>query len=431
MTYNSTNDNILGGIKAWMVWACAALFYCYQYIIRVSPNVMTEDLMQAFAIDATALSVIVAFYYYAYAGMQIPMGALMDRFGPGLILSFAGFVCAGACFIFSMTDNAASASVARFMMGLGSACGWLGILKLGTLWFRPQQLGKVIGFTMTLGTVGAATGGLPLEFLIDYVGWRKSMIIIGIVGLAIGSLIFITARNTPPHLPEKLLEDGRNETIGFLEGIKYVLFSPQVWMLGIYAMLMYVPLTILGDLWGVPFIQKFYLIDEKFAAPVVSSLFVGIACGSPVFALLSDRLESRKMPLISGALATLLIYCAIFYIPGIPLALMYVLFFLAGFFFPAQCLCFAAVCEITPLNASGLVIGFINMVVMSSGILFHPLVGKLLDLNSNHLVLDGIPLYNLADFRIALSTIPLCLGGALILSLFIHETYPKNHASTN
>jgi sugar phosphate permease len=431
MTYNPTNDNTLGGIKAWMVWACAALFYCYQYIIRVSPNVMTEDLMQAFSIDATALGVIVAFYYYAYAGMQLPMGALMDRFGPGLILSFASFVCAAACFIFSATNDATSASLARFMMGLGSACGWLGILKLGTLWFRPQQLGKVIGFTMTLGTVGAATGGLPLEFLIDCVGWRKSMVIIGVVGMAIGALIFITARNTPPTLPEKSFSDAGNETIGFLEGIKCVIFSRQVWMLGIYAMLMYVPLTILGDLWGVPFIQKFYLIDEKFAAPVVSFLFVGIACGSPVFAMLSDRFESRKIPLFLGALATLLIYCAIFFIPGIPLTLMYALFFLAGFFFPAQCLCFAAVCEITPLNASGLVIGFINMVVMLSGVLFHPLVGKLLDLNSNHLLSDGIPMYELADFRIALSIIPLCLGGAFILSFFIHETYPKTQASTN
>lgn len=411
-----------------MVWACAALFYCYQYIIRVSPNVMTEDLMQAFAIDATALSVVVAFYYYAYAGMQIPMGALMDRFGPGLILSAAGFVCAAACFIFSVTHDAASASLARFMMGLGSACGWLGILKLGTLWFRPQQLGKVIGFTMTLGTVGAATGGLPLEYLIDYVGWRKSMVIIGLAGIAIGSLIFFASKNTPPA---PAATHAHENSAGFWKGMKLILLSPQVWMLGIYAMLMYVPLTILGDLWGVSFIQKLYNLDEKFAAPIVSALFIGIACGSPVFAMLSDRLESRKIPMVLGALATLIMYTTIFFVPFIPLPLMYVLFFLAGFFFPAQCLCFASVCEITPLYLSGIVIGFTNMVVMLSGVLFHPLVGKLLDLSSGYRLVGGIPAYHLEDFKTALSTIPVCLGLAFILVFFIKETYPKVAPDTN
>lgn len=386
---------------------------------------MTEDLLQAFAIDATALSVVVAFYYYAYAGMQIPMGALMDKFGPGLILSAAGFVCAAACFIFSIAHDEVSASLARFMMGLGSACGWLGILKLGTLWFRPQQLGKVIGFTMTLGTVGAATGGLPLEILIQYTGWRNAMVAVGMAGIVIGLLIFAVSRNTPRANPQTLGEGG-----GVLSGMKLVFASRQVWMLGIYAMLMYVPLAILGELWGVSFIQKLYNLDEKFAAPVVSALFIGIACGSPVFAMLSDRLESRKIPMLMGAFATLCIYIAIFFVPSVPLPLMYVLFFLAGFFFPAQCLCFAAVCEVTPLYLSGLVIGFTNMVVMLSGVIFHPLVGKLLDLSSGYKQIEGVSVYHLNDFKTALAAIPVCLGSAFILAFFIKETYPKFERKT-
>jgi sugar phosphate permease len=62
--------------RSWLIWGCAALFYCYQFLLRVSPTVMTHELMADFHVDAYALGALTSFYYYAYAFLQLPVGTL-------------------------------------------------------------------------------------------------------------------------------------------------------------------------------------------------------------------------------------------------------------------------------------------------------------------------------------------------------------------
>src|SRR5579884_3613957 len=76
-------------IYAWLVCCLGALFYCYEYFLRISPSVMTQDLMRVYHLDAAMLGNLAAFYYYAYTPMQLPVGVLMDRFGPRRLLVFA------------------------------------------------------------------------------------------------------------------------------------------------------------------------------------------------------------------------------------------------------------------------------------------------------------------------------------------------------
>src|SRR3954470_19954672 len=76
-------------LYAWLVCGLGALFYCYEYFLRISPSVMTQDLMRVYHLDAAMLGNLAAFYYYAYTPMQLPVGVLMDRFGPRRLLVFA------------------------------------------------------------------------------------------------------------------------------------------------------------------------------------------------------------------------------------------------------------------------------------------------------------------------------------------------------
>ena len=75
-------------MRAWLIWVVAALFYAYEFFIRISPAVMVNSLMHSFALDAAALGSLSAFYYYAYACMQIPVGMLLDRYGIRRLLAF-------------------------------------------------------------------------------------------------------------------------------------------------------------------------------------------------------------------------------------------------------------------------------------------------------------------------------------------------------
>lgn len=89
----------------WFLCGLAALFYCYEYLLRIAPSVMSTELMQYYALNATAFGNLFAVYYYIYTPMQIPVGLMLDRFGARFLLTFATLICAmGTLFFASSTS---------------------------------------------------------------------------------------------------------------------------------------------------------------------------------------------------------------------------------------------------------------------------------------------------------------------------------------
>lgn len=127
--------------------------------------------------------------------------------------------------------------------------------------------------------------------------------------------------------------------------------------------------------------------------------------------------------MLVGALVTTLIYSFIIFGPAISFSLVCALFFLSGFFFNGQLLAFTCICEIMPLHASGVAIGFVNSIVMLGGFIFMPLVGEMLVAFWDGATQQGVPVYSAANFQRALAIIPICLGLSLLLIKGIHETY--------
>jgi len=162
-------------IRGWLIVACGGIFYMYQFMVRVSPNIMNHELLTNFAIDSAGLGLLLGAYNWSYSAMQIPLGITIDRFGPRFFLCAAALVCALACFIFGNTTNPMIGGAARFLMGMGSACGLIGTIKLGTIWLEPKHVAKVTGLAILMGTAGASLGGAPLEMLLNKVGFAKTM----------------------------------------------------------------------------------------------------------------------------------------------------------------------------------------------------------------------------------------------------------------
>jgi len=189
---------------------------------------------------------------------------------------------------------------------------------------------------------------------------------------------------------------------------------------------MYVPLAVVGDQWGVSYLEKIYQIDEKVAASIIALMWIGVALGAPSFMILADFLNKRRIPMFLSALFAFISYAIIVFLHDVPLGVMYVLFFMGGFFFGGQNHIFACVTETVPTEVSGVAIGFSNMVVMLSGALSLPLVGYILDLESTSFTAAGTAIYSASDFRIAFILVPICLGAAVLLTRFMRETYPGN-----
>ncbi|MCA0369702.1 MAG: MFS transporter [Proteobacteria bacterium] len=409
----------------WGIIMCGALFYAYQFILRVSPNVMNNEIMEAFMIDALAFGGVVSWYSWGYAGMQLPLGITLDRLGPRYLLATAACLCGLSCFLFAHANGLFMAGVARFAIGVGGACGLIGTLKLGTLWLHPTRLGNVIALTIGFGTLGACAGGAPLSMLVDAIGWRVSYMLLGGLGVGVGMLCYAFVRS-----PDEA-HSHKDEAKPFLENrhpfhdIKTLALNPQTWIIALYGTLMYMPITIIGDAWGVPFVQHAAGVSEKEAAAVISAMFVGAAVGSPFFTTMSDMMTQRRFPMYVGSVASALVYIGILLYPAQHIYVFYGLFFLAGFFYTAKVLTFAVICEIMPRSMSGVSTAFINMIVMLTGA-FHPFIGFLIELTWDHQYKDGIPLYTAGDYRVGLSLLPLCLVISIGLLKFMQETHPKS-----
>ena len=119
-------------------WLVGALFFFYAWILRVSPSVMVEDLMRDFAVGGAVVGNLSALYFYGYAGMQIPVGLLLDRFGPRRLMTAAAGLVAVACLLFAASQGLASASLMRFLIGAGCAFSLVGAMAVAGQWFARE-----------------------------------------------------------------------------------------------------------------------------------------------------------------------------------------------------------------------------------------------------------------------------------------------------
>ena len=105
---------------AYVIFFLSASFYLYEFILQVAPSVMAESLMKTFGVTAQGFGFISAFYFYAYAPMQLPAGVLYDRYGPRKLMTFAIILCALGSAFFASTDSVLTACIGRFLIGIGS-----------------------------------------------------------------------------------------------------------------------------------------------------------------------------------------------------------------------------------------------------------------------------------------------------------------------
>ena len=407
---------------AWPVWGIAAAFYGYAFFQRVLPSVMVDQLMAEFALGGALLGNLSAFYFYAYAGLQLPVGMLTDRFGPRLVLAVAATLCAGGSVLFSQATSIELAYLGRFLIGAGAAFTWVGALTLAARWFPARRFAMLTGLTIVFGMLGAISGQGPAAALLGGVGWREVLLGAGAVGFGLAALIILVVRNHPPQSEAREAPPAAGR-IRALAGLKLVTGNPQSWVIAVCTGLISVPLLAFGALWGVPYLMQVYGVGRPEAAFSVSAMLVGMALGGPIIGWISDRIGRRRRPLVVGIVVILTTSLAMFYIPGLPLDAFRALLFLNGLGSGCFVVCYASVRETNTRETAGTALGLVNMLTIGSGAVFQPIVGLLLDLGWDGKMQGGARFYSPETFHNAFLVLPVCAGLALLLSAFVRETW--------
>lgn len=408
--------------KAWAVWGIAAVFYAFQFMLRVSPGVLANDLMRDFQIDACALGLLTACYYYSYSFLQVPAGALMDRLKPRKMMTFAAILCSSGCLLFASSTDLFTASIGRAMIGAGSAFAFLSCLKLATLWFPSRKLPLVVGLTLCLGTMGAISASSPLAWLSDIVGWRSALWTISFLGFTIAACGWLFIRDYPCEVM-KADHAEQQQDMPWYKSVSTVATNPQCWLIGIYGGLMYVPLSAFADLWGVPFLMSKYNISNASAGFASALFYVGIGIGAPLFSYVTGYFKAFRPAIQLSAFVGAIFFLIAIYTPGLSFTITSFCLLLAGLSLGGQFLAFSITVEINPSYASGTAGGFHNMICMMSGVITQPLIGWILKSVWTGEYVDGIPNYTLGNYQVALCVIPVALILATIIPWLIREVY--------
>jgi sugar phosphate permease len=415
---------------SWSIWGIAALFYLAGFYHRVSPAVMTDELMQAFGVGAKGLGVLSGFYFYFYVAMQIPTGVLVDSWGARKLLISGSVAAAIGAFLFGTASNFALACAGRAIIGGATAVGWLVLLKLATHWFPAKRFAMLAGLGLFFGNIGALTAQVPLRLAIQNFGWRPVIFVSAGVVLGVGLLAMLFVKDDPAedgYVSYAPLTAHRKDVkiSELLKGFKRIFAYRNTWLIFFAQGGLVGSMIAFTGLWGAPFLRARFALPATRAAGVCSIMIVCWAVASPICGALSDRIGRRKPIYVAGCIIAAAGWSAMFFIDDLPLNLFVACAAMTSLASGAVVIGFAFSKESVPAQFLGTISGTTNIGNMIGPMLLQPGIGWVLDKTWSGTLVGGVHVYSLYSFRCAFI---LMIGWLLLSSLLLsltEETYCK------
>jgi len=402
-----------------LIVTLAAVFYCYEYLLRVAPSVMNAELMQHYQINDFQLGSLTAYYYYIYAPMQLPVGLLVDRYGPKRLMIGACLSCAVGAYLFVCSDILLVAKLGRFLVGLGSAFAFVGVLKLATMYLPKNHFAVVSGTTMALGQLGAMMGDVLLTVMISYDGWQQASIHAAMFGLLLTFALAVTFRFSNKFVSEEhgIAADAPS-TSEVIKSFCELTRNRELWKTSLMGCLLWVPIVVFAEYLGIDYLKSAYGMSSEQAAMANAMIFIGMASGGPLVTSLSNTLQSRLLPIKVGSVISTVCMSLVLYFTNMPVVLLFLCLYLTGLSTSTQVIVFPMAEEIATKKSAGTAMALTNMMVMISGIIFQPLTGYLLNITDSNALS-----HSASDFQFAFSYIPFAIILTLAVALLTQETY--------
>ncbi|MDD9331256.1 MAG: MFS transporter [Wolbachia sp.] len=384
--------------RNFLIWLLASLFYAYQYILRVVPNIIAPELITRFNISITDVGQFGGLYYVGYTLAHIPIGLFLDRFGPKIVLP--------ACIILTFTgtlplicfDGWYYSILGRIIVGVGSSASAIGLFKVASMYFSQEKSARMASLSIIIGLSGAIYGGLPLDFLLDKFGWSFVIYTFSAFGCLLALLLFLI---TPSSNAEQ-------EKVS-IQGLKTVFFNKHIILISFFGGLMVGPLEGFADGWIKSFLCEVYQMTEDLASSLSSVIFIGMGAGSFSLAYLLEKYKDRHYEIIIiCSFAMIASFLLLFTQVGglyVVLPALLVIGFASGY----QVVTIYKAISYVNNNLLGITTAVSNMIVMVFGYFFHTGIAKIVGLCWDKTVIQGSPVYGAGLLIKAASIIPVCL----------------------
>lgn len=407
--YMSKANNLPYYIFLWLV---ASMFYFYQFIVRIIPSIISTNVMSDLNLTASYFGFLSSVWYFGYAIFQIPMGILLDKINPKIVISLSCLGCAFSSYIFSISDSSFELLFARIFTGICSSAGFLGVVKVGSLLFPISFLPIITGTASTLGTLAPIFFNVHLVSLNESIGWRDTLFYISMSGILLSIFIVSLLNIDLSYLKTK---DFKNNDKKIIDDVMSISSNKEVFIVAYVGLILYLTITAIADLWGVNFFRAVYGLDLVKSTEVNSIIYIGFGFGALLIGWINKLIKNTYLiwGVSSILILIILLLCCSEKI-GAPSLLFFMC--LLGIISSSECLVFSKASELTSRNV-GITTGFVNAIVMLGGLFFQTIIGFVLDFTwRGNLDINGHKIYGKTEYLESLYVVIIMLVISAIVS---------------
>ncbi|MFH8490107.1 nitrate/nitrite transporter [Streptomyces longisporoflavus] len=351
-----------GGKKAVLVWGIGVAVYFVAVIFRTSLGVAGLDAADRFHVNASALSTFSILQLLVYAGMQIPVGLMVDRLGTKRVLTIGVVLFTVGQLGFAFSPSYGMALASRALLGCGDALTFISVLRLGTRWFPARRGPLVAQLAGLVGMAGNLVSTLVLARLLHSVGWTAAFAGSALCGVVVLVLMTLFLKDHPEgHAPEPVRHTGG----AFVRKQIALSWREPGTRLGLWVhFTTQFPAMVFLLLWGLPFLVEAQGLSRGTAGGlltlvVLSNMVIGLVYGQIV-----ARHHAARTPLAIGTVAaTAAMWAVTIHYPGdhAPMWLLITLCTVLGACGPASMIGFDFARPANPPERQGTASGIVNM----------------------------------------------------------------------
>lgn len=413
--------------RAWLVWGIGVFAYLTAVTHRTSFGVAGLVATDRFQATASALSAFTVIQLVVYAALQIPVGVLVDRFGPRVMIATGAALMAVGQLQLAAAESVPAGVTGRIFVGAGDAMTFIAVLRLIPLWFPSRRVPVLTQLTGQLGQLGQLISIVPFAVVLYGAGWSQAFV--GLAGLGVLACVLSVclirnapAGSAPPTIRSNMKETASNFTTAWSQpGTRLGMWSHFATQFSG---------TVFVLTWGYPFLVSGQGLDAG-TTSVLLSLFVvvGLLCGPFLGSWVGRHPLRRSTMVLAVTLCIIGAWLAVILHSGpSPLWLLVVLVCVLAIGGPASMIAFDFARTFNPSHRVGTATGIVNVGGFAAALVTMYMVGIILDLlNSGGFSPDG--LYSLDAFRIAFSFQFLVLGIGFAMVLVTRGKVRKTMAA--
>jgi nitrate/nitrite transporter NarK len=370
------------------------LAYAVALFQRTSLGVAVAPASERFGIGAGVFSTFAVIQLLTYAVMQVPVGVLLDRFGPRLMLAAGGLLMAAGQVVISLATTVPGAFGARILLGIGDAMTFISVLRLIPAWFPSRRVPIITQLTGQVGQIGQVGSAIPLVAALAGSGWTAAYLGAAAVSVITAITVYLAVRNQPPHVPAVLNRRSRAQIAADLRSA----FAEPGTRLGLWTHFTgQFSGMVFALLWGYPFMTLGLGYTPALAGGLLTLMVVAATVIGPALGALTARYPFRRSNLILFVvIVTVLMWTVVLLWPGVaPLPLIVVLLLVLSAYGPASAVGFDFARTFNPSDRLGTASAIVNVGGFFASLITIGAIGVILDL------LAGPAGYDLTDFKIA------------------------------